>query len=301
MNRLHGILVATVTPMTRSQAVDLGALRALVDFLVDAGAHGLFVLASQGEFFSLDRDERRRVARAAVRAAQGRVPIIVNTGAISTAAALALSHDAVNEGVDALGLITPFYLKPDARELFDHYRAVIRAVRCPVYAYNNPGRAGGVGLDPPTVVRLAEASSRFAGIFDATGDLRAARRYARLQGGDFGYFLAGRMELAEAMQAGAKGAVLATANAAPREFVAMYEAVLRGDREQAEQIRGRLNPLHTLFRTGPFPGTMKVCLEILGVRAGPPRLPALPASPKVRAKAAHILRRLEIFRKSEEE
>ena len=300
MNRLQGIVVATVTPMTRSQTVDLGALRVLVDFLVEAGAHGLFVLASQGEFFSLDRDERRQVARAAVRAAQGRVPIIVNTGTISTAATLTLSHDAVNEGVDALGLITPFYLKPDARELFDHYRAVLRAVRCPVYAYSNPGRAGGVGLDPPTVVRLAEASSRFAGIVDATGDLRAAKRYARLQGGRFGYFLGGRMELAEAMQAGAKGAVLATANAAPREFVAMYEAVLRGDSERAQQIRGRLDPLHTLFRTGPFPGTMKACLDILGVPAGPPRLPALPLSPKARAKAAKILRRLEGFRKSEE-
>jgi 4-hydroxy-tetrahydrodipicolinate synthase len=265
---------------------------------VEGGAHGLFVLASQGEFFSLDRGERRRVARAAVRAARGRVPVVVNTGAISTADTLTLSHDAAHEGADALGLITPFYLKPDPQELFEHYHAVLRAVRCPVYAYNNPGRAGGVGLEPKTVIRLAKASSRFAGIFDATGDLRAARRYARLQRGRFGYFLAGRMELAEAMQAGARGAVLATGNAAPREFVAMYEAVLRGDLSQAERIRDRLGPLHALFRTGPFPGTMKACLDILGVRAGPPRLPALPASPKLQAKAAHVLRRLEISRKT---
>lgn len=297
MMDLHGIVVATVTPMGRNQALDLGALRALVGFLVQADAHGLFVLASQGEFFALDRSERRRVARTAARAAGGRVPVVVNAGTISTASTLTLARDAEHEGVDGVGLITPFYLKPSPQELFEHYRAVLRAVRCPVYAYNNPGRAGGVGLDLPTTIRLAEAFGRFAGIFDATGDLRAARRCARLQGGRFGYFLAGRMELAAAMRAGAKGAVLATANAAPREFVAMYEAVRRGDVERAERMRSRLDPLHALFRTGPFPGTMKACLDILGFRAGPPRRPALPASPSVRAKAARVLERLEAFRK----
>ena len=292
MDGLHGIVVATVTPMRRDQTLDLGALRELVEFLVGAGVHGLFGLASQGEFYCLDRDERRRVARVMVRAARGRLPVVVNTGTVSTAAALRLSREAEAEGVDAVGLITPFYLKPGPQELFEHYRAVLRGVKCPLYAYNNPGRAGGVGLDSRTVIRLAEASSRFAGIFDATGDLLAARRYARLQGGRFGYFLAGRMELTEAMQAGARGAVLATANAAPKEFVALYEAVRDGEPARALRMRKGLEPLHTLFRTAPFPGTMKACLETLGLPAGPPRRPALPASREVRARAARILGRL---------
>jgi 4-hydroxy-tetrahydrodipicolinate synthase len=298
MPDLHGIVVAPVTPMGRSQALDLGALRELVDFLVGAKVHGLFVLASQGEFFTLDRDERRQVARAAVRATTGRVPVVVNAGTISTATALTLAREAEGEGADAVGLITPFYLKPSPQELFEHYRAVLRAVRCPVYAYNNPGRAGGVGLDPTTVVRLAGAANRFAGIFDGTGDPTMARRCARLQGDRFAYFLAGRMELATAMRAGAKGAVLATANAAPHEFVAMYEALRRGEEAEAERIRKRLEPLHALFRTGPFPGTMKACLELLGLHAGPPRRPALPASPEVRARAGRILSRLEGFREA---
>lgn len=298
MKPLHGIVAATVTPMGRTGAVDLGALAALVEFLVGAGVHGLFVLASQGEFYSLDRVERRRVARAAVRAARGRVPVVVNTGAVSTDASLALSRDAEEEGVDALGPITPFYVKPTPQELFEHYRAILKAVHCPVYAYNNPARAGGVGLDAATVIRLAKGSLRFAGIFDATGDLRAARRYARLQEGRFGYFLAGQLDLAAAMRVGAKGAVLATANAAPREFVHMYEAARRGDLAEAERLRRRLEPLHELFRTGPFPGTMKACLELVGLRAGPPRRPALPVPAAVRGRAARVLQRLGVGRGS---
>ncbi|MBI4573746.1 MAG: dihydrodipicolinate synthase family protein [candidate division NC10 bacterium] len=296
MKPLHGILAATVTPMGRTGAVDLGALAALVEFLVGAGVHGLFVLASQGEFYSLDRVERRRVTRAAVRAARGRVPVVVNTGTVSTDATLALSREAEGEGVDALGPITPFYLKPTPQELFEHYRRILKAVRCPVYAYNNPARAGGVGLDAATVTRLAKGSLRFAGIFDATGNLQAARRYARLQGGRFGYFVAGQLDLAAAMRVGAKGAVLATANAAPREFVHMYEASRRGDMAEAERLRRRLEPLHELFRTGPFPGTMKACLELSGIPVGLPRRPALPASPEVKATAARILERLRARR-----
>jgi 4-hydroxy-tetrahydrodipicolinate synthase len=278
--------------MTRTGALDLEALSALIEHLTEAGVNGLFVLASQGEFFSLDREERRRVARAAVRAARGRVPVVVNTGTVSTDTTLRLSREAEDEGVDALGLITPFYLKPTPQELFEHYRTILKAVRCPVYAYNNPARAGGVGLDVATVTRLAEGSPRFAGIFDGTGNLHAARRYARLQGGRFGYFLAGQLDLAAAMRAGANGAVVATANAAPKEFVAMYDAVRRGDLAEAERLQRRLEPLHKLFRTGPFPGTMKACLELLGVPAGPPRRPALPVPQEVRARAARILERL---------
>jgi 4-hydroxy-tetrahydrodipicolinate synthase len=294
---LKGVVVATVTPMGRTQALDLGALRALVEFLVRGGIHGLFVLASQGEFFALDRDERRRVARTAVRAARGRVPVVVNTGTASTGETVRLSKEAEDEGADALGPITPFYLKPSAQELFEHYRMVLRAARCPVYAYNNPARAGGVGLDVGTVARLAEGWGRFAGIFDATGNLQFARRCVRLQGGRFGYFPAGQLDVSPAMRLGARGAILATANVAPQEFVGMYEAIRRGDVAGTERLRKCLEPLHALFRNGPFPGTMKVCLELLGLRAGPPRRPALPASPEVRAKAKRILEQLQARRR----
>ena len=298
MKHLGGILVATVTPMGRNHAPDLEAVRALIEFFVEAGVHGVFVLASQGEFFSLDDQERRRVARAAVRASRGRVPVVANTGTVCTAGTIRLSREAEGEGVDALGLITPYYLRPTAQEMFQHYRAVLRSARCPVYAYNNPARAGGVGLDATTVTRLAGESDRFAGIFDATGNLRYARRYAKLQGGRFGYFPAGQLGFPAAIRLGARGAVLATANIAPREFVQMYEASRRNDPAEVERLRELLEPLDSLFRTGPFPGTTKACLELMGLRAGPPRLPALPAPPTIRAKAERVLRRLKAWRNS---
>ena len=78
----------------------------------------------------------------------------------------------------------------------------------------------------------------------------------------------------------------------------MYEAIRRGEAERAARLRARLEPLHTLFRVGPFPGTMKACLEILGFPVGPPRRPALPAPPAIRKKASVILKRLERLRRA---
>jgi dihydrodipicolinate synthase/N-acetylneuraminate lyase len=296
VRRLQGIVVATVTPMNRSQALDLGVLRELLEFLLQAGIHGVYLLASQGEFFSLTREERRRVARAGVRAVSGRVPVIVNSGAISTDETLRLSREAEAEGADGLGVITPYYLKPSQDELYQHYRAVIRAVRCPVYAYNNPGRAGGVGMDAVTVTRLARMSKRFAGIFDATGSLALAKACIPTQQGAFSYFPAGQLDFARALRLGARGAVLATANVAPREFVALYEAARLGKRGEVNRLRERLEPFDTLFRTGLFPGTMKACLDLTGFPAGPPRCPAIPAPPEVRAKAQRVLKQLQPWR-----
>ena len=293
MLTLHGMVLAAITPMKPDQSIDTGAVRALVNCFIDAGVTGLFFLASQGEFYSLERSERRLIVRAAVRAASKRIPIVVNTGAISTRVSVMLSQEAEGEGADAIGPITPFYLRPNHEEMFRYYRAIIHSVRIPVYAYNNPPRAGGVGLDEETVIRLARATNRFAGIFDAEGNFQFARRCARLQGGRFGYFLAGSMEVARALAVGAKGVVIATANAAPADFVAMYEAERIGNHKEAARIRRRLEPLHNLFRHGPFPGTMKACLDLLGLPAGPPRLPALPASREIRSRAAMILKDLE--------
>lgn len=298
MKRLHGIVVATVTPMDRTQAPDLGALRDLIEFLVQGGVHGVYLLASQGEFFSLTRGERRRIARAGVRAVSGRVPVVVNSGTVSTDETLRISREAEGEGVDALGLITPYYLKPSAEELYLHYRTVVRAVHCPVYAYNNPSRAGGVGLDTKTVMRLAGMSNRFAGIFDATGNLQLARTCIPLQGGAFAYFPAGQLDFAGAVLLGARGAVLATANVAPREFVALYEAARTEQQQEIERLRQALEPLDTLFRTGAFPATMKTCLELIGLRAGPPRRPAMPASHGLRLHARRILKQLQLWRVS---
>lgn len=282
--------------MSQAIAPDLGALRELIDFLVRAGIQGVYLLASQGEFFSLSRDERRRIARAGVRAASGRVPVVVNSGTVSTEETLRISQEAEGEGVNALGVITPYYLQPSAEELYLHYRTVLRGVRCPVYAYNNPSRAGGVGVDAKTVTRLAQATSRFAGIFDATGNLSLAKACVTLQAGHFGYFPAGQLDFAAAVRLGARGAVLATANVAPREFVALYEASRDGNHEEVERLRKKLGPLDTLFRTGPFPGTIKACLEVLGLRAGPPRRPALPVSQGILVKAQRVLKQLQPWR-----
>ena len=77
----HGVLPALITPFTDDgEAIDAGALAALVDRLVGAGVGGLVPGGSTGEFTTLDHAERRLLVEETIRAAAGRVPVVAGTG-----------------------------------------------------------------------------------------------------------------------------------------------------------------------------------------------------------------------------
>src|SRR5438067_13142562 len=124
----------------------------MIDMLIGAGVHGLFAAGSQGEFYALDMEERTVAMRFCKQAIAGRVPIYANVGCITTRDTVALALHAQALGVDAIVVVTPYYLMPSQDELFEHYVEVCRAVRLPVMAYNFPPH-GGVEIDATTIGR----------------------------------------------------------------------------------------------------------------------------------------------------
>src|SRR5512138_3006532 len=168
---IRGIIPATITPFTADERVDEAAFRKVVTAQIDQGVHGLFPAGTGGEFSTLTLEEKQRLMTVAVEVAAGRVFVMPNVGAITTAESVALARHAEAAGCDAVSAVTPFFLKPSQEELFEHYRSICRAVRIPVLAYNIPERTGGVSLTPATVFRLAREVPNFIGIKDSTGDL----------------------------------------------------------------------------------------------------------------------------------
>src|ERR1035437_9768421 len=147
-----GIVTALVTPFDREERIDYGAWQVVIDTLIAAGVGGLFAAGGQGEFFSLDDEERGAALSFCRRAAAGRVPVYGNVGCISTRDSVKLARLAEAEGLDFLVVITPFYLKPSSEELAAHYIEICRAVRTPVLAYNIPERTGVELTDRKSVV-----------------------------------------------------------------------------------------------------------------------------------------------------
>ena len=139
----HGVLPALITPFTDDgEAIDAGALAALVDRLVGAGVGGLVPGGSTGEFTTLDHAERRLLVEETIRAAAGRVPVVAGTGALSTRETVALSVHAEQAGAAAVMVVPPFYDPLPWHELLAHYTAVADAISIPVMYYNLPGATG---------------------------------------------------------------------------------------------------------------------------------------------------------------
>jgi len=283
----RGIVPAMVTPLTADDKVNEPALRELTRYLIDAGVHGLFALGSQGEFWALTAVEKRDVLETVVEEAGGRVPVYAGTAAISTPETIALTRMAEDVGVDAVSILTPFFVKPSQDELYEHYRSVAAATCLPVLLYDNPGRAG-VELSPGLVARLAEIGN-IVGIKDSSGDLSLTGEYIRGTPEGFTVLMGRDTLILAGLLYGCKGAIAATANVAPRLAVEIFERFQAGDLEGSRRAQERLAPLRNAFKLGTFPVVAKEALTLLGIDAGPARSPVGPLSDQGREQLKEIM------------
>jgi 4-hydroxy-tetrahydrodipicolinate synthase len=287
---LRGIIPAVVTPFTADERVDEGGFRKVLNALIDQGVHGLFPVGTGGEFFALTRVEKERLMTVAVEETAGRVFVMPNVGAITTAESVALARHAEAVGSDAVSVVTPFFLKPSQEELFEHYRAICAAVKIPVLAYNIPDRTGGVALSVGTVSRLARGVPNFAGIKDSTGDLANAAELVQACPPGFKVFMGRDTLIYGALLHGCVGAVAATANVAPALAVGIYQAVLAGDLPKARELQAKLAPVRRLFAVGSHPAGIKEAMVQLGMLDwGRCRRPTLDLTPAQRDEVRKIV------------
>lgn len=289
-----GIIPAMVTPLDRDEELNEAALRQLVNHLIDGGVHGLFPVGSQGEFYAFTPDEKQRIWEIVVEETAGRVPVYAGTGAITTREVIALNKRAERAGVNAVSVITPYFIHPSQEELYRHYVAIAEATTLPVILYNNPGRTGGVNLSADLVARLAEHPN-IVGIKDSSGDFSLTAEYIRNTDDDFAVLLGRDTLIYAGLVHGAKGSITATANVVPSLVVEIYEAFIAGDLDRALQAQLRLAPLRLAFGLGTFPVVVKEALEMIGIPAGPARSPVGPMSQANRDKLKAVLQEMGVL------
>jgi 4-hydroxy-tetrahydrodipicolinate synthase len=280
--QLHGIIPPVVTPFLANEDLDLPRLRWFLDRLLAAGVHGVFVLGTNSEFYALDEEEKQAVVATAVAHVNRRAPVLAGTGAATTREAVRLTRMAEREGADGVSVITPYFIRPNQQELFDHFRRIAEATSLPVVLYNNPSTCGGLSLDVDTVARLAEIPN-IRGVKDSSGDLQNTQEYVKVVPPRFSVLMGRDTLLFPALLMGARGAVPATANIAPELMVSIYERFTRGDLEGAKAAQLRLNPLRLALALCTAPGGVKSALDMLGVPVGPCRSPVGGVAPAQQA------------------
>ncbi|MCG5499418.1 4-hydroxy-tetrahydrodipicolinate synthase [Ectothiorhodospira lacustris] len=284
----HGSMVALVTPMEEDGFISESALERLVEFHISQGTDAIVAVGTTGESATLDVDEHCRVLRLVMEFAAGRVPVIAGTGANSTAEAIDLTRVAMQMGVDACLLVTPYYNKPTQEGLYRHYRAIADAVPIPQILYNVPGRTA-VDLLPETVERLADISN-IVGLKEATGDLERARLLLERCGDRLDLYSGDDATGLEFMLAGGKGVISVTANVAPGAMHDMCAAALAGDREAAVAADAPVKGLHEALFLESNPIPVKWALHEMGLIPQGIRLPLTPLSENLREPLREALR-----------
>jgi 4-hydroxy-tetrahydrodipicolinate synthase len=276
--QIRGIIPPVATPMQANEDLDLPRLKWFLDHLISSGVHGVFVLGTNSEFYAMDEREKQEVIATAVEHVHGRVPVYAGTGAETTREAVRLTKMAEKEGADGVSVITPYFVLPNQQEIYDHYRRIAENTSLPVVLYNNPATCGGVKIDVDTVARLAEIPN-ILGVKDSSGDLQNTVEYLRVVPDRFSVLMGRDTLIYPAMIFGARGAVPATGNIAPKILVDIYESFVRGDQAASLAAQRKLNPVRMALTLGTAPGGVKAALQVLGMSIGPCRSPVAPLPP----------------------
>jgi len=268
-----------ITPF-RNGAIDEDCFVALVERQIAGGVHGLVPVGTTGETATLSHDEHRRVVELCVKTAAGRVPVVAGAGSNSTAEAIELVRHAKTVGADGALVVTPYYNRPSQEGLYAHYAAINEAVQLPVLVYNVPGRAS-VDISDATLARLSKLPN-IVGIKDATGDMTRAS-IQKITCGDDWVMLSGDDPSALGYIAhGGHGCISVTANVAPAQCAAFFDACLAGDLEVARMGQARLVRLHKALFLDASPAPTKFAMAHLGLCTEDCRLPITPCADAVK-------------------
>ncbi|GAA2112130.1 dihydrodipicolinate synthase family protein [Microlunatus panaciterrae] len=268
-----GVIPPLVTPLDDTGEVDVGSLRRLVEWQIDAGVHGVFALGSSGEVGYLDDPRRRAVLETVRDAVAGRVPVLAGVIEMSTQRVLSQVRVAQSLGADALVATAPFYIGTSPAEIERHFRLLAEAATVPLFAYDIP-IAVHTKLDPLMLVRLG-SDGVLAGVKDSSGDDISFRRLVaanRDAGRPLSIFTGHEVVVDGALLIGADGVVPGLGNVDPAGYVRIFQAAADGDWPAAREEQDRLARLFEILRTAPDVsrgaggiGAFKTALQHLGV------------------------------------
>lgn len=267
----RGVMPALVTPFTKHFEVDEKALRRLIDFVIEKGVTGVVPCGTTGEFVNMTINERKKVIDITIDQVNGRVPVIAGTGDTETETVIKLTKYAEDAGADAALIVSPYYLKPTDKEIFEHYERIMNAVALPIILYNIP-QVTGVQIPWWVVEGLADIDN-LVGIKDSSGNMPYMmalfeKVFEKIS------IICGNDEIAmAALAAGADGLILASANIIPDVWLQIYAAIHNGDLKQARRLQRKIQTLVRIItrRGGGLP--VKSGLRMMGLEVGPMRRP----------------------------
>ena len=284
-----GAGVAIVTPMNEDGSVNFDAYADLIDFQIENKTDAIITCGTTGESSTLSDDEHREVIKFAIEQTAGRVPVIAGTGSNDTKYAIELSQAAGEMGADGLLLVTPYYNKTSQRGLVAHFGMIAESVKTPMILYSVQSRTG-VNIAPETAFELSKYDNIVA-IKEASGNISQVAKIRALCGDNLDVYSGNDDQIVPLLSLGGKGVISVLSNVAPE--VAHNICQFFFDGKVAESAALQLEYLdlcNDLFLdVNPIP--VKEALNMMGMNAGPCRMPLYEMTDAAKDKLAATLAR----------
>jgi 4-hydroxy-tetrahydrodipicolinate synthase len=289
---LRGTGVALVTPFSEGGDVDEAALQALINFVIEGGVQYLVSLGTTGETATLTKEEKNRVFELTVKAAAGRVPVVIGIGGNDTKGILSdLAYFDVSKAAAILSA-SPYYNKPSQEGIYQHYKAMAAATDKPIILYNVPGRTAS-NITAATTLRLANDVENIVGRKEASGNMVQCMHILKNAPKDF-LVTSGDDHLAMPLIAcGMDGVISVAANCFPNDFCQLIKYALAGDFTSAQPLQHKLLEGFDLLFAENNPAGVKAFLAEMGLLQNNLRLPLVPLSGPIQQQVQQYLPQLQ--------
>ena len=287
-----GSITALVTPF-EGDNLDLSAYEKFIDYQISNGTNGIVPCGTTGESPTISHDEHKKLIETAVKASNGRVPVIAGTGSNSTDEAVEMTRFAEKAKSDAVLIVTPYYNKPTQEGLYQHYKKINDNCGVPIIIYNIPGRSV-VDMSVDTMARLYELKN-IIGVKDATGDLDRVTQQKNKMGKDF-LMLSGNDENTyEFNKLGGVGCISVSANVSPKMCSDFHKLCNSNKFDEAKPLFDKLLPLHDVMFVESNPVPAKYSLSLMGMMSEEVRLPLVTAEKSSKEKIKAVLNSLSLI------
>lgn len=270
MEPLSGIITALITPFTVEGELKKEAVKPLIDFQVKGGVDGLFLCGTAGLGTVMRTDQRIEMYQLSAKAARGRVKLLAHVGAPSTGEAVRLAVEAEKAGVDAVGAVPPYFMKPDEESILNHFKSIADATKLPLYIYNIPRQALNA-VTPEMMLELSKVPN-IQGVKDSSRDFINVLNYIRLLPDTFSVICGTDSYIYPAMVMGAKGAITGYANGFPDIYADFLKTIKSDDQEVAKRKQFEINVLRSKLQKPPLAPHYEA-LRLRGVDCGIPKAP----------------------------
>jgi len=290
-DRLSGLGVALVTPFRQDASIDFPALTKLLDHVVEGGVNYLVILGTTGESVTLNQDEKMAVVNFVIEHTDHKLPIIVGIGGNNTHHVIDQIRSFHFDNIDGILSVAPYYNKPTAKGLYEHYRTLAATAPVPIILYNVPGRTG-VNITAETTLELAHAFENIIAIKEASGNLNQIIRIAKDKPEDFLIISGDDALTIPIMSVGGAGVISVAANAWPAAFRQITDAALAGNFQKAASVHYCFATMIDLLFADGNPGGIKAVLSEMGLIKNYLRLPLVPVREDVRKRIREEMRKI---------